>query len=246
MGNSSDVCCEIESNEEIKKGINFCFDIEEQNNKYNIHIKKEEKNINIIFENVDVEKNPGIPTVIEIINTIWERLNKFKNYNLQVIKDAIKDLLLGIKENDQIIEYLKAIDEISNNQNNLQSLLKIIDLFKIIYENKDNIGNKKITFFIESIRLQIKNSSILTTYVNIKTFINFLYIIYNVTEGNNNGEENENEGNNEGGKTNEDHNDQTNEINEDNRNDSGDNIKVNTKDANNNETPSNNNSNIQS
>ena len=144
MGN--DPCCGLEGKISFKSE-----NVNNNLNKANIILIKEKnfiKEREIIFE--EVENNKNLEKFLNIIERIYNDIDILKNKDITyLIRNAMKSILQKIfKKKEDINLQLKKMDDIIEDSKNLIKIKRFIDIFILIYSNKEKIGEEKIKHFI--------------------------------------------------------------------------------------------------
>ena len=156
-----------------------------------IKIVYENNGVIILNEEKDkVEKFPIIKNIkgnsqdrkfINLIDYIYQNNRHLSDENMSIIKITIKYILESISNNvDNINNHLKVIDDFMKDKYDIEKLKNLINLFIFIYSNKDKIENNKAIYFIESINNVLKETKTLTLEKDITFFINYLKNIFQI------------------------------------------------------------------
>ena len=116
---------------------------------------KEEQKI-IIFENVTIEND--FEKFIQIINNIYKNIENLSYENQIVLRKTIKSTISNILDEQSVNIYLNEINNLFKSKD-LDTIIKIIELFKIIYYKRMDIGKNKIICLIENLSDILKDNS---------------------------------------------------------------------------------------
>ena len=136
------------------------FNYEDKDNVINFTlIKTENSNIsqNIILDNI---KNKDLK-FLEILNKIIKNIEKIKESKIIVLKEAIESILLNILSKEDINLYLTSIDKYIKNKYDNEAIVKISEMFKLIYSKKKEIKRDDIKYLIKSINIALTGTEIL-------------------------------------------------------------------------------------
>ena len=156
------------------------FQIEKLAQKNNIIITKIEENKEveniIIFENITIEDD--FEKFINIINNIYKTIGNLSYENQIVLKQTIKSTISNILNEQSVNIYLNEINNFFKNNKDLNTIIKIVEIFKLIYSKRMDIGKDKIICFIENLSNILKDSTEFKDNNRIDCFYNNLKNIF--------------------------------------------------------------------
>lgn len=141
---------------------------------YNIIYIKQINNTDIeeetVFEQVKIKEDTQ--KFIDILNKIFNKINKLSKENISEFHNNIKNILSEFPNKDEkneILQIAKGFD--------LKSIKEYIKIFEYIYHNLNEIKNEIIIYFIQSINFLLKEINILDE-LEINIFINKIKEIF--------------------------------------------------------------------
>ena len=147
MGNYPDCCCQIsEINLEYEKN---------QNDNINIVVNLTGKFKDKIFQDIG-EKDEFF---ISLVNKIIQKFDKIEENKIITLKEAIKNILENISNEKDKNIYMNSMDNYIKNNYDIKSIVKISEILKLMYSNKDKIEDD-IKYFIKTLNLALKGTDI--------------------------------------------------------------------------------------
>ena len=107
-----------------------------------------------ILENVKKDEK-----ILEILNKLIYNIGKIDDDEIIALKVALKPILSKNYENHE--QYLKLFEGIKRGSMNYKKILKIAEIFKTIYSKKNELDEKDIQYFIESINKALNQNNII-------------------------------------------------------------------------------------
>lgn len=166
MGNCQ--CSHFEINIKLQKG--------NETNKIVLTKKvgKNEEEKKIIFENVKIEND--FEQFIDIINTIYNKVENLENENKIFLKKSIKSILSKILDEKPLNKHLEEIEKFLSCDKDLNTIIKIKEIFELFYEKRNDIGKEKLICLITNLTDILKDTNINESYI--KCFKNNLENIF--------------------------------------------------------------------
>ena len=145
--------------------VNFEFQKGNETNKIVLSKKVDEKEERkIIFENVKFEE--GIEQFIDIINTIYKKIEILEDDNKIFLKKSMKSTLSKILDEKSVNKYLEEIDKFLSYDQDLDTIIKIKEIFNLFYYKRKDIGKDQLNCLITNLSDILKDSKKLKdTYI---------------------------------------------------------------------------------
>ena len=148
MGN-----CPIGCNNSI-----ISFEYENEDNKTDIILTENSLNQKAkkdkILENVEKDEK-----ILDILNKLIYNIRDIEDDEIIALKVALKPILSKTYEKHE--KYLKFFEGIKKESLNYEKILKIAEIFKNIYSKKNELAEKDIQYFIESINKALNQNNII-------------------------------------------------------------------------------------